>query len=296
MWVELQDVTRDRIAFSLESEGRYRNDMYYVGNLKDPHTGKRITDRQLELRLHTVGMNPQAKRHADLIMEAYPMLREKTQMDVPEQLAFLYDVIDLCPGNEEAWTAVANMSRDGVVTLKHNKAMLRTLERLFVTFEKFPDFTWTIFDDLITYQSVRKQRERLYGRLLMLYVGAGRPDLACKARLKYTEYLVADERHDQAIQGLQATIMAFPEEGRYVPQMLDKMEEICRDVEGRQQQLVEFYQALLPRVPKRRGNRASGYCMKMYERAIDLFNRAGQLQAVQYYESQLAQLRAGPGG
>jgi len=62
MWVELGPVTATGFAFSLQSYGRYRNDKYYVGHLNDPHTGQPTTDRELELRLHTLGMDPIAKR------------------------------------------------------------------------------------------------------------------------------------------------------------------------------------------------------------------------------------------
>ncbi|MHB8899728.1 MAG: Ig domain-containing protein, partial [Thermoguttaceae bacterium] len=89
MWVELKIATDSSITFTLESHGRYRGDRYYMGNLTDPKTGQKITDRQLELRLHTVGVNPLAKRQSDLIMAAYPMLRDQLDMPIGDQLAFL---------------------------------------------------------------------------------------------------------------------------------------------------------------------------------------------------------------
>lgn len=295
MWVELQNVTKNSISFTLESEGRYRGDKYYVGNLSDPQTGQPITDRQLELRLQTVGLSPQNKRHAALVMKAYPVLRENTEMDVADQLLFLYKVIDLCPGNEDAWVAISKMSREGVVTQKHHKAMMTALDQMFRTFANFPDFTWEIFDDLVAYQDVSKSRAKLYQRLVTLYEQAERPDLACKARLKYTEYLVADKQYKEAVQGLALTIMKFPHEGRYVPQMLDKLEEICGEVEATQQQLVEFYQAFLPRIPQMRGDRPSPYCVKMFERGIDRFEKSGQTRLAQIFATQLARIKAGKG-
>jgi hypothetical protein len=290
MWVELKGVSKTSIAFSLESFGRYRGDKYYVGNLRDPQTGEKITDRQLELRLHTVGMNPRARRHAERIMACYPLLREKNRMDVSGQLAFLNRVIELCPGNEEAWRALARMSREGVVTVKQNKAMMVTLDNLFRTFAAFPDFTWEVFDDLIAFQDVRQQRARLYGQLVFLYEQADRPDLACEARLKYADYLVEEEDFETAIQGLAAAIKRFPAEGRYVPRMLDKLEEICDKVDGADQKLLGFYREFLPMIPQKRGTRPSAYCTEMYQRAIKRFRDGGQEQMARLYEAQLAAL------
>ena len=49
--------------------------IYY--DFEDPDSGKQITDRQLELRLHTVGLNAVAKRQAQMVMAAYPLLLEE---------------------------------------------------------------------------------------------------------------------------------------------------------------------------------------------------------------------------
>ena len=116
MWVELQAVNHANITFSLKSSGRYRTDHYYVGVLKDPQTGLQITDRQLELRLQTVGSNPQIKRQAALVMNAYPTLREKADLDSPQQLMLLSQVTQFCPGNEEAWIAIAKLSRNAAAS------------------------------------------------------------------------------------------------------------------------------------------------------------------------------------
>lgn len=296
MWVELQpSSTKNSIRFSLESHGRYNIDQYYVGTLRDPKTGEQTTDRELELRLHTVGMNPQGKRHADLVMRAYPMIRGATEMSVADQLTFLREVIRLSPGNEAAWIAAARISREGQVTAQHHKAMSLVLESLFATFASFPDFTWKIFDDLVAYQADAKQRNALYERLVGLYEAAGRPDLACEARLKVSDYLAGGGEKQKAVEGLAATILKFPEEGRYVPQMLDKLEETCRDFADADKHLVGFYQEFLPKVPKRRGDDPSEYAMKMYDRAAKRYRELGHEALAQAAQAELDRLKQGSG-
>ena len=104
MWVEFKRVTPANIVFSLESHGRYNLDQYYVGSLKDPQTGRHMTDRELELTLQNIGANPKARRHAALLDGRDPELCEQAKMDVNGQLLFLRDVIRLSPGNEASWT------------------------------------------------------------------------------------------------------------------------------------------------------------------------------------------------
>jgi hypothetical protein len=292
MWVELKGLSKDNISFSLESFGRYRGDKYYVGVLTDPQTGQRITDRQLELRLHTVGVNPPAKRQAALIVQALPMLREKVPLGAKEELAFLGKVIRLSPGNEEAWRAVASLSKEKRIDKQQVKAMMQMVDKLFVTFAMFPDFTWEVFDDLITFQNDSKQRPLLYGRLVQLYEQAARPDLACEARLKYADYLIAEARHKEAVEGLALTIKRFPDEGRYVPKMLDKLEKACRSVDDSAGHLVRFYQQFLPLVPPLRDDRVSPYCVEIYHRAIQVFQQNGRKDLAALCEARLAQIQA----
>ncbi|MBN1589255.1 MAG: hypothetical protein JW888_07055 [Pirellulales bacterium] len=292
MWVELLRVTQDGIQFQLKSQGRYRGDHYYVGHLADPHTGEPITDRQLELRLHTVGLSPQNSRHAALLMKSYPMICRRTPMDVAARLRFLNQVLRLSPGNEQAWLAVAQMSRDGQLTKRYRKIMTATLDNLFKTFALYPDFTWVVFDDLIAFEDRPTRRAQLYDRLVTLYIAAKRPDLACEAVLKFADYRVAERQHDDAIRMLANTIMAFPDEGRYVPKMLDKLEAVAKRVKGANVQVLEFYQALLPKVPRMRGNRPRPYCKKMYGRAIQRFTKAGLVQQAQFWQAELDKLEA----
>jgi hypothetical protein len=84
MWVEIKSVTKDKIDFALLSEGRYFGDQYYVGTLEDPHSGKDMSDRDLERRLTAIGTNPQNSRQADLLMRAYPMIRQEKSL-TPKQ-------------------------------------------------------------------------------------------------------------------------------------------------------------------------------------------------------------------
>jgi putative Ig domain-containing protein len=292
MWSELNSVTQKGIGYSLESHGRYRGDHYYVGHLVDPKTAEKITDRQLELRLHTVGLNPIAKRQSDMIMAVYPMLKEHHEMGVEDQLAFLGQLIRLCPGNEAAWHSVAAISREGLVPKTHTKMMMGIVAGMFATFATLPDFTWEVFDDLIAFEERPKNRTLLYSQLTALYEQGKRPDLSCKAHLKFADYLVEKEQPKDAILGLAAAIMRFPDEGSFVPLMLDRMEELCGEFEGTEKDVMNFYGRFLPQIPTKRGSSPSQYCVAMYERAIALFRKYDQEPFAQQIEMQLAALKA----
>lgn len=292
MWVEVKQATRTSIAFTLESHGRYRGDKYYVGTLRDPQTGRETTDRALELRLQGVGLNSVAYRHAALVMKAFPQLRDKLELKPVQEIAFLNEVIDLCPGNEAAWTQLATLARDGRIGADSNRQMTAMFDKFFRTFANFPDFTLKVFDDLVQYQKNPKLRNKYYLQLVLMYEAAGRADLACEARLRLCDYLLEEGNTKDVIEGLAVTIKKFPDEGRYVPKLLDKLEQVCAQIKGADQQVLRFYQEFLPLVPQKRGDAPSPYCMRMLERAIEKFNAAGQVQQAQGYALQLAKLKA----
>ncbi len=295
MWVEIELVTPTEIGFTLESHGRYRGDKYYVGRLREPQSGQSITDRQLELQLHTVGINPKIKRQASWVMAAFETLRQQQSLSIVQQFLYLRDTLKLCPSNDQAWVALSKMSSNPEVREKHRKNMVQILDQLFTTFARFPDFTWTIFDDLIAFEETLEKRIVLYGRLVSLYELQGRPDLACEARLRLADMLVENLQTDDAITGLVFSIKKFPSEGRYVPRMLDRLEAICSEANVAQEQLVPFYHSFLPLIPQMRGSRPSQYCIRMFERGIVRFQEAGQTQLAQRYSAQLQRIRDGQG-
>ena len=293
MWVELKSVTKQNIKFSLESYGRYNEGLYYVGKLREPQSGQRITDRELELRLHTVGLDPQAKRQSDLIMRSFSQLVADANLDIKEQEKLISAVIKLCPGNEAAWKALADLSTEFVALRKSNRSkMLKKITGMFRTFEKFPDFTWKIFDSFIEFESDPKKRNNLYGQLLAHYISFERPDLACEARLRLTDHLIDDGNLAEAVEGLAATIVALPGEGRYVPKMLDRIDAICATDQSLDSQRVEFYAKFLSVLPPHNGS-PTKYCKASFERAIRLFEESERLDLVAAAKQELADHESG---
>lgn len=266
MWVEVKAVQRDAVTFSLESYGRYFGDNYYVGTLKDPQTGKQITDRELERRLTAVGNAPYSSRQADLLMRAYPIVRDKKELTTRQQLAYLNKVLTLYPMCDAAWLELAALHRDGKLT--DSVEATRLVDKALVTFARFPDFSWKVVDDLLTPQKDKVYRTRTFEKMVAAYENLGRPDLGCEARMKLVEYQAEAKDFKKAFDGLAVTVRKFPEEGRYVPRMVTRMQEVAKDIKGGPDLMAKFYLEILPRVPARRGDEVSTYCVKLHEQAI----------------------------
>src|SRR5262249_30604261 len=125
------------------------------------------------------------------------------------------------------------------------------------------------------------------------YEQLGRPDLACEARLKLVEHQVETMDFQKAATGLMTTIRKFPAEGRYIPKMMEKLQDVAKQYKAGTEQLVKFYQELLPRIPAKRGDEVSKYCVKMYEQAVAFYKENNKSREATAAEQQLARVKSG---
>ncbi|MEQ8789008.1 MAG: hypothetical protein RIC55_22035 [Pirellulaceae bacterium] len=293
-WVVLNQVGPKKISFSLESHGRYRGDAYYVGTLGHPQTGLQTTDRQMELELHTVGMDRTAKRHAALVMKSWPMIRQQKELPVGEQFAFLAEVTGLCPGETDAWREMAAINKSGKVEGKDRRLAVKALDELFRTYANFPDFTWVVFDDMIAFEPDLKKRIGLFQRLVAMYVTAKRPDLASQAQLKLTDMLLEDGQVDAAGNGLIQMLLAFADDGRNVRPALERLEVLCKGAGDQGAAILDtFWQSFLPRVPKTRGGTPTQHAYQMHQRALEWYQSRGNTAAIQAVQLEIAKIQAG---
>ncbi len=294
MWVELKSVTKEKIDFSLMSEGRYFGDQYYIGKLNDPKSGKPITDRDMERRLVTIGAAPFNARHADLLMRMYPHFKEKKALTPKQQLAFVRNMFEIFPHCERAWNELAIIAKDGETISPIDAVTLAN--RVFTSFSNFPDYSWSLFDPLLTSQKDKAQRSAVYEKAVLKYELLGRPDLACECRIKWAEYLEEAKDYKRAADGLAQTISKFPSEGRYVPKVLDKLAEICAKYKDGTKKLAKFYLEFLQLIPKTRGDEVTVYAVKVHEQAHKFFETNSMPKETALVAAELAKLRRMKGG
>ena len=162
-----------------------------------------------------------------------------------------------------------------------------------LSFQNYPDFSWKVISDLLTPQQDKAYRSRIYENIVSRYETLGRPDLACEARIRLTDYQVEAKDFKRAANGLTQTIRKFPAEGRYVPQMMEKLQAVCQEFRGGTDLLAKFYLELLPKIPTRRGDKVSQYCLKMYEQAMLFYQSNNKPREAATIQQALDRLRTG---
>ncbi|MFH5803282.1 hypothetical protein [Alienimonas sp. DA493] len=297
MWVDVTGVTDSALKFTLESHGRYQDDNYYVGYLNEPQTGEETTDRDLMRRLHSVAIDRDASRHADLLMRAYPIVAQRAGengegLSLDARLDYLDAVNQIDTWNGAAWRERARLGTEntGDLTRDQIRRYKQNLKRLFRDFAPFPDFTQEVFAGISVYETDEEKRLELTRELLDLYAAAGRPDLSFETLPAYVDGLVEQDRTPEAIGMITGALMKFADEGRYTPAALDRLDELLAD---RPEDLLNFYRGFIEAIPPTRGNSPSEYAVAMHKRGIEKAQAANNQAAADYFTERMRAIGSG---
>jgi hypothetical protein len=193
------------------------------------------------------------------------------ELDAKKKVQYLLNALKCSVYNVAAWLELARMAKNDEVSADMKALVLEQTERLFTAFAQYPDFSWKVAGDLVTLQKDKVIRNRFYDRLAGVYETANRPDLTCEARLKLSDFLAEDKKWTTSAAGLSQTIKKFPDEGRYVPKMLDKLKEDCDQFNGGKEYLSKTYLELLRKMNPKRGNEVTKYFVKTSGDALTFF-------------------------
>jgi hypothetical protein len=274
MWVEVKSASKTSVNFKLESFGRYQLDHYYTGELIDPQTGEEILDRDMERRLSVAATERTGKRQADLAMSYFQDVAGAAKLEPKKKVQYLLSALRVSVYNEAAWLELARMARQGEIPAESKSFVLEQADWLVRGFAQYPDFTWRVAGDLLTLQKDTVNRNKFYERLIIVYETANRPDLACEARLKWAEFLGEEKKWSLAAVGLKQTILKFPDEGRYVPKMMDKLKEACGQFTTGKDYLAKTYVELIKKMTPKRGTEVTKYFTKMSGEALEFLKDA----------------------
>jgi hypothetical protein len=97
---------------------------------------------------------------------------------------------------------------------------------------------------------------------------ANRADLACAARLKITDFLGAQDKWPLASQGLIYTIKKFPNEGRYVPKMTARLQEVASHYKEGARSLATLYLDLVPAMVLYYEGEDNAFISELYKQAM----------------------------
>jgi hypothetical protein len=292
MYAVVTSATRDELKFSLLSDGRFDGkDNFYTGEVLDPQSGTIMLDRDMERRLWLAGTDRVGKRLSNLIMRIYPALALAGAFDTREKVAYLDRCLKVSKYNESAWLEIARLAKAGDLADDNKKIAVGHLASLSQTFAAYPDFIWRIFDDLAEV-ATPAERIKQYESVQTQFEKAKRPDLACDARLKLTDLLIADSKQATALAALTTLVKKYPNEGRYVPKMLRQMETVAPSVKDGPTKVASLYTEMIPAMIVYYGSDTISYSAKTIEQARAFMQEHNLKQASATLETRIQGARA----
>ncbi|MDR3109468.1 MAG: hypothetical protein LBU65_07255 [Planctomycetaceae bacterium] len=293
MWVEIESISADGMKFRIVEQGRYFKGHYFVGTSQYPPIGT-VTDRRTAMELQSVGANTSAHRYAILLMKLFPSLVKSEQFTPREKFDYFCSVIDTNPYCTDAWIQLAQLVRAGEVGADCETKLAKYFKLLIDTFAPHPDFTWNVFDDLISFEAWKVKRTDNYAVLCSLYEAAKRPDLAVRAREQYANSLAKEGKTGEALLGMAKTCMKFPDEGDIIVSILVQMNQLCQKEPEKEEVnntiMAKFYKQFLPKVPMNSSARATNVRKRIYELAVDVFERVGDNESAKLYQKELERI------
>jgi hypothetical protein len=278
---------KDGVRFALVSDGRTRGfekDAFYVGFLTDPHTGQKMTDRDMERRLSVVALGTRLRRHTALAMRAYPAIAAAEKFDTKERLAYLDKVFAMSSYSEEAWVEAARLAKAGA--LSDHKPWVASKQALALkTFSKWPDFIAAVNRYLLEVDPSPTAKVKALTPQVALFEKAHRPDLACDAVLKVAAALREQRKDKEAAKELARAVRKFPTEGRYIPRLLKAYEDLCADTPAHAPALAKLYIDLTPALVRHYKGESNKFLDAVIRQGVEFMERSS-------LPKQAAQLRA----
>jgi hypothetical protein len=295
MYINITSATKDELKFVLHSDGRFDGkDNFYTGEVVDPQSGQHMLDRDMERRLWVAGSDRLGKRLSTILARIYPALARALSFGTKEKVAYLDQCLKVSKYSEDAWLLLALLAKRGELTGENKKTAAGRLASLQQTFANYPDFVGRILDDLIEV-AAPAEKAKLYDSALQQFLKAKRVDLVCDARLKWADLQIAQAKHTAAFTALAATVRDYPTEGRYVPKLMKKMEEMASSVKGGPTQVAQMYIDLVPGMIVYYRSDTTVYYKKMAEQAKAFLDRNNLTQATATLETRILQVRTSLG-
>lgn len=273
-WIDITSANESAITFRVNNAGRYANHYYFFGRSHSPKNGGRIFDYEFVLDFEMLAAGIRGKRQSLLALRVFPWIVEKASLDDGQQIKLIADIIDVQPINRHSWFSLLKIVKRLETNEAHSGKIRQLSAQLCKTFQAYPDITWRIGTGLAMHFTNLSARKAVYDQMAESFAAAKRRDLFCGTQMLCADILVEQKKPKDAMTLLMQCASSFPDEGRYVPQLLDKIDLLGNTTPAMKKDLVAFYEKFFPHALKHQGGKPVKYTTNLYNRTVKVFEEA----------------------
>ena len=267
--------------------GRYESNRYYTGHARDPQTGEKITDHDVELAAVAYNLSSRQRRKGARLVRLAKMLRKEG--NATRAATVVQAALRSNPFHKEAWLMYADLGRRGAISASRLDSALDTL---VTRFRDYPDLSFEVLERLVCLIPPSKSRKRLklYDRAYKLYWK--RPDLAARVRIAQADYLAELGRTEDAVKTYADTLSKFFEDGPIALSALDRVSRLLRE-EDRLDQVIALHREVLSqiKVPKSSAFARKTTYSEVGRRLIRLLGEKGDKRGAEEIQRRLDELK-----
>jgi hypothetical protein len=236
---------------------------------------------EFALEFETLADSIRTRRHVNNAMRVYPWLVDAESFTAMDRVKYLQALTKAQPINRGPWVSLANTIEKQKGAKEFAPIAKETFNNLVKAYKNYPDITWRVGNSLVSYFDDTPTKIKMLQQLSKTFGEAERHDLDCYARTVCADLFIEQGKPAEAIEVLASCALEYPDEGRIIPGILDKIDSLGSTLpkpKGAKSEngLVKFYEAYLPRYFKAQGTKPSKYTQRMFDRAVKVFTDNGE--------------------
>ncbi|MGA2584504.1 MAG: hypothetical protein ABSG31_14610 [Tepidisphaeraceae bacterium] len=234
-WVGVLEDSSGRALWNFD-EGRYSEDLYWSASIKDPQTGKEISEGDVGLTGDLLNTPADARVESSLLVKVEEDAPEASRMDLLER------AINLSPGNRAAWVALAKLGREGRLSPDQLESVGRVVQQYAA--QSYPDFAWQMLVNMCASQPPSQRVESL-NNISRLF--SARPDLVARIRNLQGDLYRKLDQDDLALGEYGDILTNYLNTGPIVMEAMQRVDEMLRAKQDLNH-LVRIYDSVWPKL------------------------------------------------
>lgn len=263
-WVGYLARQGKKVVWDLSS-GRYREQLYWTGQVDDPQSRQPISESETSLLGELQNTTPSQRMRALAIMRSLELFEQA------EQVKLVIQALNLSPADRDAWLAIGDLGAAGALSNEQSEEVAEVVRRF--ASKQYADLAFLVYRKMISGRSNMEQLDQL-DKLIKLF--DQRPDIIATIRVEQGKLFKGLKQNDRAMAAWGDVLRNHLYAGPIVMEALQLTDDTLRE-EGKGRQLLAVYDKVFTSIPQPTPSALAAYTpfCRIGVKYADLLDEAG---------------------
>ncbi len=216
-WIGFLEVQGRRAVWNF-SEARYKEDLFWSGQVIDPQTFEQLTDADVSLLAELQDSTPMQRLASEALCKLADVFDPSNRLDVYTR------AINDSPGNRLAWAAVADLGANKKITPEQINTVTAVVQKFAM--RPYPEFACSLLQHMAS-GAAESERVAALDKVADMFLQ--RPDLVARIRIQQGDILHNNQRDNDALLAYGDVLTRRLNAGPIIMEALDRVDTILRD-------------------------------------------------------------------